>query len=72
VKARKVLDALVDPYIALGMTCIVPLLDCINSLIKFAHAGESTLHPMYFPPKKKYKKILILYFFWKKNLGFDF
>jgi hypothetical protein len=38
VKARKVLDALVDPYIALGMTCIVPLLDCINSLIKFAQA----------------------------------
>jgi hypothetical protein len=34
--------------------------------------GESTLHPMYFPPKKKYKKVLILYFFWKKNLGFDF
>jgi hypothetical protein len=38
VKARKVLDALADPYIALGMTCIVPLLDCINSLIKFAQA----------------------------------
>jgi hypothetical protein len=34
--------------------------------------GKSTLHPMYFPPKKKYKKVLILYFFWKKNLGFDF
>jgi hypothetical protein len=34
--------------------------------------GESTLHPMYFLPKKKYKKVLILYFFGKKNLGFDF
>jgi hypothetical protein len=37
-----------------------------------AKSGKSTLHPMYFPPKKKYKKVEILYFFWKKNLGFDF
>jgi hypothetical protein len=36
IKAQKVLDAMVDPYVVLGMTCIVPLLECINVLIKFA------------------------------------
>jgi hypothetical protein len=35
-KAKKILDALADPYIALGMTSILPLLECINLLIKFA------------------------------------
>jgi hypothetical protein len=46
---------------------------CIRIRILEPHiVGESTLHPMYFPPKKKYKKVLILYFFGKNNLGFDF
>jgi hypothetical protein len=30
------MDALLDPYLALGMTCLLPLLECINSLVKFA------------------------------------
>jgi hypothetical protein len=34
-KAHKVMDALLDPYLALGMTCLLPLLECINSLVKF-------------------------------------
>jgi hypothetical protein len=34
--------------------------------------GESTLHPLYFPPKKKYIKVLILYFFWNFFFYHDF
>jgi hypothetical protein len=30
-------------------------------------AGESTLHPMYFLPKKKYKISIFLYYFWEKK-----
>jgi hypothetical protein len=37
-KASKVIDALLDPYLALGMTCLLPLLECINSLVKFAQS----------------------------------
>jgi hypothetical protein len=37
-KAKKVLDALLDPYVVLGMACLNPLLDCINTLVKFAQA----------------------------------
>jgi hypothetical protein len=39
-KAKKVLDCLVDPYVVLGMTCIIPLLECINVLIKFAQQRD--------------------------------
>jgi hypothetical protein len=39
-KAKRVLDGLVDPYVVLGMTCIVPLLECINALIKFAQQRD--------------------------------
>jgi hypothetical protein len=38
VKATKVMDALLDPYLALGMTCLLPLLECINCLVKFAQS----------------------------------
>jgi hypothetical protein len=27
-----------SPYLALGMTCLLPLLECINSLVKFAQS----------------------------------
>jgi hypothetical protein len=37
-KARKVLDAMINPYVALGMTCLSPLLECINSLVKLAQS----------------------------------
>jgi hypothetical protein len=37
---RKVVDALLDPYLALDMTCLLPLLECINSLGKFAQLGN--------------------------------
>jgi hypothetical protein len=39
-KAKRVLDGLVDPYVVLGMTYIVPLLECINALIKFAQQRD--------------------------------
>jgi hypothetical protein len=38
-KARKVLDAMINPYAALGMTCLSLLLECINSLVKLASLG---------------------------------
>jgi hypothetical protein len=37
-KANKVMDALLDPYLGLGMTYLLPLLECINSLVKFAQS----------------------------------
>jgi hypothetical protein len=37
-KATRVMDALLNPYLALGMTCLLPLLECINSLVKFAQS----------------------------------
>jgi hypothetical protein len=37
-KAKRVLDDLLDPYLALGMTALMPLLDCVNSLVKFAQS----------------------------------
>jgi hypothetical protein len=37
-KARKVLDVLLDPYLSLGMTYLLPLLECINTLVKFAQS----------------------------------
>jgi hypothetical protein len=35
-KAQKVMDMLFYPYLALSMTCLLPLLECMNSLVKFA------------------------------------
>jgi hypothetical protein len=32
------MDALLNPYLALGMTCLLPLLECINSLVKFVQS----------------------------------
>jgi hypothetical protein len=37
-KAGNVLSVLLDPYLCLGMTALMPLLDCINTLVKFAQA----------------------------------
>jgi hypothetical protein len=35
-KAKRMLDGLLDPHLALGMTTLMPLLDCVNCLVKFA------------------------------------
>jgi hypothetical protein len=40
-KARKVLEAMVNPYVTLGMACLSPLLECINCLVKLAQARSS-------------------------------
>jgi hypothetical protein len=40
-KAKKVLEAMVNPYVTLGMACLSPLLECINSLVKLAQARNS-------------------------------
>jgi hypothetical protein len=44
--------------------------DVVSFIEKVMHLeplmGENTLHPLYFLPKEKYKKILILYFFLEK------
>jgi hypothetical protein len=39
-KAASLLSKLVDPYIPLGMTCLLPLMEAINTLIQFAQKRD--------------------------------
>ena len=45
-KAASLLSKLVDPFIRLGMICLLPFMEAINTLIQFAQKHDLFLYVM--------------------------
>jgi hypothetical protein len=83
-KAQKVMDMLLDPYLALSMTYLLSRLECINSLIKFAQGRnvficdfvvalatcQRQLYKMYIDTEKAYgiNQFVFLGKWWNVNM----